>query len=249
MRADKVFKVIIEDKEHIVDIEFESGTDSKMASRLLVYNSVLHHDYQLPVVSIIVYPFRTVMAKSPLQIIGTQGRIITFEFITLPLFLEDAERYVREHIVSMYPLIPTMKGANHYLIKQIMVELTEMYREDEVTLSQQFIWLKLLLERTDTIKLQEKKKIRKELSMYDKLWEESPTVQKMRAESKAEGAVEALQKAIVHVVKARFPELEELAQQQVIHLNNPAVLDVFVQHVSTAPDENMARWLLKSIAA
>lgn len=85
--------------------------------------------------------------------------------------------------------------------------------------------------------------------MYDQLWEESPKVQRMRAESKAEGAVEALQKAIVHVVKVRFPDLEELAQQQVIRLNNPDVLDVFVQHVSTAPDENTTRWLLKSIAA
>ena len=85
--------------------------------------------------------------------------------------------------------------------------------------------------------------------MYDQLWEESPTIQKMRAESKAEGAVEALQKAIVHVVKARFPELAELAQEQITHVHNPDKLDVFVQQVSTVPDEDMARWLLKSIAA
>lgn len=245
MRADKVFKVIIEGKEHIVDIEFESGADSKMASRLLVYNTVLHHDYQLPVISIIVYPFRTTLAKSPLQISGSQGEIITFHFQVLPLFLEDAERYVREHIVCMYPLIPTMQGTDHRMMKQVIAELTELYREDEVTLAQQIVWMNLLLERTDTIAPQEKATIQKELSMYDQLWEESPKVQRMRVESEIQG----LQRAIVKVVKARFPALEELAQEQITHVNSLDKLDVFVQQVSTVPDENTARWLLKSIAA
>src|SRR2546421_1933087 len=44
MRADKVFKIIFperrEDKEYIVDVEFESSTDPYLASRLLVYNAV-----------------------------------------------------------------------------------------------------------------------------------------------------------------------------------------------------------------
>ena len=139
MRADKVFKVIIEDEAHIVNFEFEAGYDGKMASRLLAYNAVLYHDYELPVISIIIYPFRTTIAKSPLYVTSKKGDIVIFHFTTLPLFLEDAERYIREHIVCMYALIPTMQGVNRSIMKQVITELTELYRNDEVTLSQQIV--------------------------------------------------------------------------------------------------------------
>jgi hypothetical protein len=179
------------------------------------------------------------------SISGSQGEIMTFHFQVLPLFLEDAERYVREHLVCMYPLLPTMQGTDHRMMKQVIAELTELYREDEITLAQQIVWMNLLLERTDTIAPQEKETIQKVLTMYDQLWEESPKVQRMRVESE----IQELQRAIVKVVKARFPALEELAQEQITHINSLDKLDVFVQQVSTVPDENTTRWLLKSIAA
>lgn len=86
----------------------------------------------------IVYPFRTTVAVSPLVINSGNGKknIITFHFEKLLLFLEEAEHYVREHITCMYPLLPTMRGTNHVMMKQIMEELAALYRDDEVTLAQ-----------------------------------------------------------------------------------------------------------------
>lgn len=53
--------------------------------------------------------------------------------------------------------------------------------------------------------------LQKELKMYDKLWEESPTVQKMRAESEAiglaEGELRALKRVFINVIKVRLPLL------------------------------------------
>src|SRR2546429_4565932 len=49
-RADKVFKVLYCGKEHILHLEFETGLDRELRSRLLVYNSVLYRDYKLPVI-------------------------------------------------------------------------------------------------------------------------------------------------------------------------------------------------------
>ncbi|GAC1394739.1 MAG: hypothetical protein NVSMB38_29560 [Ktedonobacteraceae bacterium] len=60
--------------------------------------------------------------------------------------------------------------------------------------------------------------------MYDQLWEENPKIQRMRAESKAEGKVEAFQGAIVTVVESRFPALLELAKKQVKRITSPDVL-------------------------
>jgi hypothetical protein len=215
MRADKVFKGKYRGNDSIINVEFEAGTDNNLLSRLLIYNAVLYRDYGLPVISIIVYPFRTTMAESPLVIKSGKKNIITFEFEKLPLFLEEAEHYVREHITCMYPLLPTMRGTNHVLMKQAMDELAALYREDEVSLSQQFVWMELLLERTETVAPLEKAEIQKELKMYDPLWENHPKVKKIRAESKAEGELKASQKILVNVVKVRFPALTELAQQKV----------------------------------
>ena len=52
MRADRVFKVLYGGEEHVLHLEFETGTDRDLRSRLLVYNSVLYRDYKLPVIKI-----------------------------------------------------------------------------------------------------------------------------------------------------------------------------------------------------
>ena len=56
MSADKVFKVQYYGKEHIFHLEFQTGSDKKLPSRLLVYNAVLHHDYGCPVITMVAYP-------------------------------------------------------------------------------------------------------------------------------------------------------------------------------------------------
>src|SRR5260370_25653849 len=186
MRADKVFKVIYNGEDAIIEIELESGTDSDLPSRLLIYNAVLYQEHKLPVITIVVYPFRVTIAKSPLQVSLGDSSILTFHFQVLPLFQLDAEQFVRKHIVCMYPLLPTMQSVNHEMIKQVMDELIALYREDEVTLADQLVWMSLLLERTDTIPPREKMKTERQLHMYDQLWEESRSTNQERAKSRSQ---------------------------------------------------------------
>ena len=80
---------------------------------------------------------------------------------------------------------------------------------------------------------------------YDPLWEEHPKVKKIRAESE----VRALQSAIVTMVKARFPDLTELAQQKVAQLNNSDGLNYLIAQISAQTDENGVRALLIPTAA
>ena len=193
---------------------------------------------------------------------GTKN-IITFDFQRLALFRENAEHYVREHIVSMYPLLPTMQGADHMLLKRAMDELAELYRGEEGTLAEQFVWMELLLERTGTISVREKKEIQKELKMYNSLWENHPKVKELkaelaeskaklkaeakaegRAEGKAEGEIQALRRTLVHIVQARFPDLTEVAQQKAEQISNAGALDLLVQQIIVAPDEDKVRWAL-----
>ncbi len=89
--------------------------------------------------------------------------------------------------------------------------------------------------------------------MFDQLFEESPMIQQMREQSRAEGiqegiqeGLQALQHSLVTVVGAKYPDLAEFAQQQVGHFNKPAVLDLLIQKVVTAPNASTVRWLLES---
>jgi hypothetical protein len=250
MRADKVFKILYSGEEHILHLEFQTGSDAKLRSRLLVYNSVLYQDYQLPVLTIVIYPFQAAPAESPLSIVSNKKEVLTFHFRTLSLFTLDAEKFVQEHRACMYPILPTMRGVHAELILQVMQELIELYRDNEVNLAQQYAWMTILLERTGTIEPLEKEKIQERLSMYDQLWEESPRVQKMkeqvREQVRAETEARTLRRALVSMVRARFPSLTEFAQQQVELFDNPGALDLLIQQVAKAPDANAVRWLLDS---
>lgn len=220
-----------------------------MASRLLVYNSVLYYEHELPVISIIVYPFRTKLAQSPLDIRTKRDEITTFYFKTLPLFTLEAEQFIQEHISCMYPLLPTMRGTNAALIQKAMDELAALYREDEITLSQQLIWMEIFLERTDTISKSEKYDIQEKLDMYDKLWEENPKVQRIRAESEAKGKVETLQNMLVTTVELRFPALSDLVRRQVLRIQKPDALDLLFRQITVSSDENFVRSILTSSVA
>jgi F0F1-type ATP synthase membrane subunit b/b' len=218
MRCDRIFKVLYRGEPHILHIEFESGADDKMRSRLLAYNAIFYHEYkeELPVISMIIYPFHTTIAQSPLEIQSSllsesgNGKLLTFHFLTLPLFTMKAEHYLQEHLTCMYPLLPSMEGANAEIMAQAMEELASLHRGDEVSLSQQFIWMELLLERTTMLTAEEKEKIQGSFKVYDPLWESHPKVKKIKAEAKAEVAAAkaevAAAKAEVAAAKAEIEE-------------------------------------------
>ena len=81
--------------------------------------------------------------------------------------------------------------------------------------------------------------------MFDKLWEESPTVQKMREQSYHEGEVQSSQRTLVDIVHVRFPELTEVAQKQAKLCKKPDILALLIRQIVTAPDVKTAQWLLE----
>ncbi|HEV7235128.1 MAG TPA: hypothetical protein VGN15_03040, partial [Ktedonobacteraceae bacterium] len=87
------------------------------------------------------------------------------------------------------------------------------------------------------------------LNMWDDLMEKDPKMRELREKNKAEGEVKGLQQAVVVIVRGRFPELSALAEQRVTQVNEAPVLYYLVEKLSTAPDEAMARWILRPSAA
>ncbi len=245
LRTDKVYIIVYRGKKHILHLEFESGKNTRMGARMLAYNASLHLKYNLPVISIVVYLFKTSMTVSPFVLEGGDGMITTFHFRILPLFLLNTQDYVREHITCMYPLLPTMQGINHELLLSAMKEMEQVYKDDNATLSDFFAYMVVLLERVETIAPLEKARMKEVLNMYSSWWDESPIVQQTKATGKAEG----LREGIVDAIKLRFPHLADLARQKVNQMNDPKKLhNLFVQ-LFAAPDEASVRSLLAPTAA
>lgn len=188
MRADKVFRARYLGQPHIFHLEYQSGSDAEIVYRVLVYNAGILWDYHLPVISVIIYLFRSTVPVPPLQVMSGEDSLINFKYYVLPLWELNAERYVREHIVSMYPLLPTMKGANAELLSQAIQELAAYYKHDESRLARRLVWLGILLRRADTVSPLDKAKVEERLTMFESLWDEDPKIQKYLADKVNERA-------------------------------------------------------------
>ena len=101
--------------------------------------------------------------------------------------------------------------------------------------------------------------------MFDQLWEESPTIQKMRAEYRMKGLQEGrqegrqqgrqeeiqselqkLQQTLTKVVRATYPEFVDLAQQQASQIDNTDRFHFLIEHIVSAPNADTVRSLLES---
>ena len=263
MRADRAYKVKGDNNgEKIAHFELETRSNSKMALRLLDYHAYFLRKYDgLPVISVIIYPFRTKVVEPPFRELDGDKEILKFDYKVLCLWKMSARRFIMEHIVSMYALLPTMEGADEALLTQAIEELAEYYQKDETRLARQLLWLGILLRRTDTVASRDKRRVQERLNMWNDLIEKDPKIREIRTKSKAqgraeglaegkaeglaEGEVKGLQQAVVRIVRGRFPELSELAQQKVTQVNEAPILYFLVEQVSLAPDEAMVRWLLR----
>ncbi len=252
LRVDRVYKIMYRKQLHILHLEFESGSDSDMDARLLDYHSYLYRKYKLPVLSIIVYPFRTSMATSPLQEMSGEIELLRFNFQVFPLWQLHAEKYIKDHVLFMYALLPTMDGANASLLNIAINQMIEYYKNDNDRLARELRWMGIVLRRADTVALNEKRIVEERLNMYDDLMERDPKMIQIRAESEArgeakgeaKGETKGLQEGFIDMVETLFPELADLARQRVAGITETVTLRLLLKGVAAASDEAEAKRLL-----
>ncbi len=249
LRTDRVYKVLYRGREHILHLEFETDSKSFMDSRLLDYHAYFYHKYHLPVISIVIYPFETTMAQSPLQEWSGDEMILLFHFRVFPLWRVSARKYVQEHIVPMYALLPAMQGANGRLLSQAIDEMVQYYQHDNEKLARELRWMGIVLRRADIVSLAEKRVIEERLSMYDDLMEKDPKMRRIRAESEEKGKAEGLQGSILTIIETRFPTLAGLGQQRVRALTKVDELTTLLRQLLVVNDEETARSLLTTPGA
>jgi hypothetical protein len=146
----------------------------------------------------------------------------------------------------MYPLLPTMHGANADLLRQAIEGMKKHYNGEQ--LAHRLLWFRTMLNRVKTVPLEDKLIIAKEIYMFDELLEDDPYIKERerRAAEQAtqETAIRQLQKTAVSFVKIRFPNLTDLAERRVALFNDPDALSSFVDALYSAQNEDTARRLL-----
>jgi len=249
LNVDSAYSIEQDGVEKILHIEFETDPTNEMSHRMLEYYGILYRKYKKTIISLVVCPFRTYIKDPPLLITNNGEEIPVFHYQVVRLWLFKARKYLDRHMVIMYALLPAMDGANYEILSRALDEMKEYYEGQPKTLGTHLLWFDTFLSRTDTVTLEDKGRVKNKMEQFDSLLEQSPYVQKKSAEAEERGIVEGLQKAIVIIIKRRFPKLAELAQQQVTQINKPDFLDYLIEQVSTASDEEMIRQLLRPSAA
>ncbi|SRR5579885_2733509 len=255
-RTDRVYKTPPEDPDsgqEIMHIEFESSASGKMDKRLLIYHSLLLEKYELPINSMIVYPFEGSMVTPPLKEFRGNQEILSFAYLTLPLWKLDARAYVERGAVPIYGLLPTMQGISDELLLQAIDEMVHYYGDDETHLREELVCFRVLLNRARRLPEAEMLRVVRRIRMFDPLLDEDPWIKNKVAESEARGEargeLQALKRVLLTLVQTRFPTLNELAEATVARATQPDALNVLVVQISAAADEPTARGLLEKFLA
>ncbi len=243
LRPDLVYLIEYKGKQRILNLELQTNEDSDMAFRMLLYHVELFGKYRLPVISMVMYPFETTIPEPVFREESGDETLLVFQHRVLCLWTLEAEQYVRRRAVSMYTLLPAMKGANAPMLLQAVEEMEQEYKG--LHLARHLVRFRTILRRSKTFSEQDKQIVEERLHMYDSLLDEDPDIQERVAKAK----IEAQQKAVIDIIEMRFPTLTEEAQEIVARLNKADQLSQLMKQMVMAPDEAKARWALKTFAA
>ncbi|MDQ2903607.1 MAG: hypothetical protein M3Y81_08650 [Chloroflexota bacterium] len=245
MLTDRVYRVRYRGQQHILHLELETGSQVQMPARLLFYHAGILDRYDLPVISMVIYPFQVSMAESPLRETSGPEEILIFHFKTLPLCKLSDIQFVDAHATSMYALLPAMGHASDEILLQAIQEMVELYRPNQAKLSRLFVWFGVLLRRSGTLSAEEKRKVEERLQMYDNLLDEDPYLQKhaqKMAQRMAQGiAQNKFRETILGLVQERFPALHDEVEQKIAAIDETNALQNIILALALATDEVSAR--------
>ena len=86
LRPDRVYLGWYQDVLVVLHLEMETASDSEIVYRMLEYFGILARKYRKPIVSVILYPFRASLPKSPLRIMIGEECIAELHFRVIPLW-------------------------------------------------------------------------------------------------------------------------------------------------------------------
>jgi len=248
LKADLVHRIRYKGLLAMLNLELQTKDDPGLLLRLLQYHVALYEKHKVPVISVILYLFQTAVQLPPYQLNCADETLLTFHYKVICLWELDAQPIVKNHILSLYSLLPAMRGAKPDLLKQALEEIVQNYSRQQI--GSQILRFHRIMWRSQTMSYQEKLEIEEALHMqyqFDEFIDENPVVLERVARGEARGKIEGLQEAILNILQVRFPVLATTAQvrQTIASTQDVEKLKQLQQDLILASDEQAARVLLE----
>jgi hypothetical protein len=94
--------VLYNELPHILNMELQTDEDTKMHLRLLQYHINLHAKYELPVLSVVLYPFELHIPEPPYQELSGDRVLLSWEYGVIALYKREAEQFLHKQAFCMY---------------------------------------------------------------------------------------------------------------------------------------------------
>jgi hypothetical protein len=247
VKADLLFWARYKGQIHLVNMELQSNKDDTIEQRLLMYHACFHYKHNVPVLSIILYPFKAKFPDPPYRELGGDGTLITFEYKVLLLWQMDARTYIEQRQVCLYTLLPAMEHASVPLLKQALREMRQYY-PDNKQFGHHLTRFNTIMLRSSTLTDEQKEEMKEELKViykYDQFIDENPDVQERVERGITLGEIRSLQRLAITAIKRRFPSLLDQAQTQIEQIQNTDTLDELILQLASATTEREVRRILQ----
>ena len=251
VKADLLFWARYKGQVVLVNMELQSNRDDTIERRLLMYHACFHYKHKVPVLSVILYPFKTKVPTPPYREVSGEETFLTFAYQVLILWQMDARTFVQQHYVCFYTLLPAMEHASVPLLKQALREMRQYY-PDNKEFGHHLTRFNTIMLRSSTMTDEQKEEMKEELKTvykYDMFIDENPDVQerveRSRVQALEEGSAKGMQRLILAAVKDRFPTLADQAQSQVEQVQDSDALERLFLQLTTATTEKDVRRILQ----
>ena len=206
-RADLLLRMLMNDLPMILALEIQSTRDPRMAERLMEYNILVENHFHIPVLSCVINLCHVNnRERPPKRSVLPNGReIYRFDYEEIDLVRLPTEQILQAGLPALLALIPfTREGQQRSNLEQMVERLRHYRRYDVLSLAMTIA--------SGVIKdVSERRWLERMFDMVQNDLSDSWVYQRILQE----GHVEAAGQALILFVQGRFPELIELAREQV----------------------------------
>ncbi len=262
LEVDALLDVVLDNQAMLLHIEFQTYHDASIPERLLRYNVLVRGEYKLPVLSCVIYLLKDgVRHVSPLRWVVPLGKeVLHFHFDSIDVGNLTPNDIMRMGQPGLLPLLPlTRGGASRDIVQRMFDELDSNKQEDLALIG--FTFASMVFKREKS--LDQEWLIRSFKAMYD-LIRDTPIYQEMTRmaheegfekghqkgieegikEGIEQGEQKALRDTILDIIHERFPKLTDIAEQQIMQVNDQKLLRQLIIKISLIKGVKAAKQLL-----
>ena len=245
--ADGLLQVLLDGKELLVHLEFQSSNDAYIRERLLEYNVLASRQYDyLPVYSCVVYlKNQGDVPKSPfIRKLPTGEEVIRFHYRSIELGRITSEELLQTGLVGLLPLLPlTQDGAQRDVVEQMITGLVSAEQTEA-------LWIGYAL--ASKVLKDDLNWLRRRFAMLGDILRETPVYQEVLEEGLEkglkEGELRAQRRTLIDIVQERFPDVIHLAKKQADAIEDPEVLRRLTVKMSVVQTSKEAeQYLLRAV--